>query len=71
QHDRVNYAATSSFLRVSPDQKTITLELTIDTEMAPVMQYFEIFLPRMLMSRHAAEVLDCAFHITINEVVVL
>lgn len=71
QHDRVNYAATSSFLRVDAAAKTITLELTIDTEMAPVMQYFEIFLPRMLMSRHAAELLDCQFHITINEVVVL
>ncbi|MDQ3043647.1 MAG: HD domain-containing protein [Chloroflexota bacterium] len=71
QHDRVNYAATSSFLRVAADAQTITLELAIDTEMAPVMQYFEIFLPRMLMSRHAAELLECAFHITINEVVVL
>lgn len=71
QHDRVNYAATSSFLRVMPDQKTITLELTIDTGMAPVMQYFEIFLPRMLMSRHAAELLGCAFHITMNDVVLL
>lgn len=71
QHDRVNYAATSSFLRVAPEAKTITLELTIDTAMAPVMQYFEIFLPRMLMSRHAAELLGCAFHITINQVVVL
>jgi uncharacterized protein len=71
QHDRVNYSATSSFLRVSPEGKTITLELTIDTEMAPVMQYFEIFLPRMLMSRHAAELLGCVFHITINQVVVL
>jgi metal-dependent HD superfamily phosphatase/phosphodiesterase len=71
QHDRVNYAATSSFLRVASDAKTITLELTIDTEMAPVMQYFEIFLPRMLMSRRAAELLDCVFHITINEVTVL
>jgi uncharacterized protein len=39
--------------------------------MAPVMQYFEIFLPRMLMSRRAAELLDCVFHITINEVTVL
>src|SRR5215211_3380557 len=71
QHDRVNYAATSSFLRVASEAKTITLELTIDTEMAPVMQYFEIFLPRMLMSRRAAELLDCVFHITINQVVVL
>lgn len=71
QHDRVNYAATSSFLRVDTAAKTITLELAIDTEMAPVMEYFEIFLPRMLMSRHAATLLDCVFHISINEVVVL
>jgi len=71
QHDRVNYAATSSFLRVDAAAKTITLELTIDTTIAPVMQYFEIFLPRMLMCRHAAELLGCSFHITINEVVVL
>ena len=71
QHDRVNYAATSSFLRVDSGAKTITLELQIDAEMAPVMQYFEIFLPRMLMSRRAAELLGCVFHITINEHVVL
>ncbi len=71
QHDRVNYAATSSFLRVDAGAKTVTLELTIDTAMAPVMEYFEIFLPRMLMSRHAAGLLGCAFHISINDVVVL
>lgn len=71
QHDQVNYAATSSFLRADAAAKTITLELTIDTEMAPVMQYFEIFLPRMLMSRRAAEHLDCVFHIVINDHVVL
>ena len=71
QHDRVNYAATSSFLRVDNEAKTITLELTIDTEIASVMEYFEIFLPRMLMSRHAATLLGCVFHISINEVVVL
>jgi uncharacterized protein len=71
QHDRVNYASTSSFLRVNPEDKTITLQLTIDPSIAPVMNYFEIFLPRMLMSRHAAEYLGCTFHIVINEVVVL
>jgi hypothetical protein len=71
QHDRVNFAATFSFLRVVPDAKTITLELTIDTSIAPVMNYFEIFLPRMLMSRRAAEHLGCEFHIVMNEVVVL
>jgi uncharacterized protein len=71
QHDRVNYAATSSRLRVDPDGKSITLELEIDTSIAPVMHYFEIFLPRMLMSRRAAEALGYAFHITINDVSVL
>ena len=71
QHDRVNFAATSSFLRVDPPAKTITLELSIDTSIAPVMEYFEIFLPRMLMSRQAATLLACAFHITINDTTVL
>ncbi|HET7095240.1 MAG TPA: HD domain-containing protein, partial [Thermomicrobiales bacterium] len=71
QHDRVNYAATSSFLRVDGAAKTITLELTIDTSIASLMQYFEIFLPRMLMCRRAAEMLGCEFHITMNDVVVL
>ncbi|MGI9252749.1 MAG: HD domain-containing protein [Thermomicrobiales bacterium] len=71
QHDRVNYAATSSFLRVDGEAKTITLQLTIDTAIAPVIEYFEIFLPRMLMCRHAATLLGCGFHITINDVAVL
>ncbi|MGI8475590.1 MAG: HD domain-containing protein [Thermomicrobiales bacterium] len=70
-HDRVNYAAHSSFLRVDELNKTITLELTIDTSVAQVMHYFEIFLPRMLMSRRAAEFLGCAFHINVNGVELL
>ncbi|MBX6341198.1 MAG: HD domain-containing protein [Thermomicrobiaceae bacterium] len=71
QHDRVNYAVESSFLRVDAANKTITLELTIDTSISQVMHYFEIFLPRMLMSRRAAEFLGCAFHIQINGVELL
>lgn len=70
-HDRVGYATTSSSLRVDPDSRTIALELEIDTGIAPVMQYFELFLPRMLMCRRAAELLDCTFRIIINDVVVL
>ncbi|HEV2066010.1 MAG TPA: HD domain-containing protein [Thermomicrobiales bacterium] len=70
-HDRVGYATTSSFLRVDAESHTIALELTIDTDIAPVMQYFELFLPRMLMCRRAAELLDCTFKIIINDVVVL
>lgn len=65
-HDRVNYAAEQSFLRVDSAAKTVTLELTIDTEISQVMEYFEIFLGRMQMCRKAAGVLDCKFKLTIN-----
>jgi uncharacterized protein len=70
-HDRVNYASQSSFLRVDELNRTITLELSIDTSVAQMMHYFEIFLPRMLMSRRASEFLGCDFHITINGVELL
>ena len=65
-HDRVNYAAEQSFLRVDSTARTITLELTIDTVISQVMEYFEIFLGRMQMCRLAAEVLDCRFKLLIN-----
>jgi uncharacterized protein len=65
-HDRVNYAVEQSFLRVDSEARTITLELTIDTEISHVMEYFEIFLGRMTMCRRAAETLDCRFGLTIN-----
>ncbi len=70
-HDRVNYAVESSFLRVDHEAKTTTLELTVDSEMSSVADYFEIFLPRMLQSKRAAEFLGCRFHIAINEHTVL
>jgi metal-dependent HD superfamily phosphatase/phosphodiesterase len=65
-HDRVNHAVEHSFLRVDPGARTLTLELTIDTELAGVMEYFEIFLSRMVMCRRAAEYLECQFKIEIN-----
>ncbi len=65
-HDRVNFAAEQSFLRVDSTAKTVTLELTIDTQISQVMEYFEIFLGRMQMCRRAAEVLDCRFKLMIN-----
>ena len=65
-HDRVNYAAEQSVLRVDSGARTITLELTIDTEISHVMEYFEIFLHRMIMCRRAAEKLDCQFKLRIN-----
>ena len=65
-HDRVNYAVQHSFLRVDEAARTITLELTIDTRLSHVMEYFEIFLPRMVMCRRAAKVLGCQFKLQIN-----
>lgn len=70
-HDQMNYATTSSFLRVNAEAQTITLELEIDTELASVMKYFELFLPRMQMCRRAANLLEQTFRITINDVAVL
>jgi metal-dependent HD superfamily phosphatase/phosphodiesterase len=65
-HDRVNFAAEQSFLRVDSTAKTVTLELTIDTQISQVMEYFEIFLGRMQMCRKAAEMLACRFKLMIN-----
>ncbi len=66
-HDRVNYAAQRSFVRVDAENKTITLELKVDTEISSVMEYFEIFMSRMLMTRRAVRFLGCEFVLTINE----
>ncbi len=65
-HDRVNYAAEDSRLNIDREAGTITLELTIDTAICPVMEYFEIFLNRMVMCRRAAEFLSCRFGLVIN-----
>jgi len=65
-HDRVNYAAKSSFLRVDPEKKTIALEIKIDTSVSQVMEYFEIFLSRMVVCRRAAEFLKMRFELEIN-----
>jgi len=65
-HDRVNFSARRSFLRVDGEARTLTLEIDIDTETSQVMEYFEIFLSRMQMCRVAAEVLESTFHLVIN-----
>lgn len=67
-HDRVNDAVTYSFLRVDAEAATITLELELDTQRSTVIEYFEIFLERMIMCRRAAATLGCTFRITANGV---
>jgi hypothetical protein len=66
-HDRVNYAAKRSFLRVDSETRLVMLEIDIDTSVSQVMEYFEIFLSRMQMCRKAAGVLDATFGLVINE----
>lgn len=66
-HDRVNYAAEQSEVILQPDQKTITLDLTINTDICAVIDYFEIFTGRMLLCRKAAEFLGLEFKLNIND----
>ena len=65
-HDRVNYSVTKSSLSIQDEAKEISLHLTIDNQISSVMDYFEIFLGRMLMCRKAAERLGLAFRLYIN-----
>lgn len=65
-HDRVNYAVDKSKIYVDTENKLAVLELHIDTDICPVMDYFEIFLIRMTMNRRAAEFLGLKFKLIIN-----
>ena len=65
-HDRVNYAVEKSVLKVDGPGRMITMDLMIDTDICPVMEYFEIFLSRMLLCRRAANFLNCEFALIIN-----
>lgn len=66
-HDRVNYAVVSSKIDINTESKEAILTLKIDVDICPIMDYFEIFLDRMTMSRKAAEYLGLTFRLTINE----
>ena len=65
-HDRVNYSVEMSRLTLDKEQRTVTLTLDIDTGVASVMSYFEIFLGRMVMCRKAADMLGLQFKLNIN-----
>ena len=66
-HDRVNYSVLSSALEINEERTVIKLALQIDTEISSVMDYFEIFLNRMILCRKAAEKLGLQFKLMINE----
>jgi len=66
-HDRVNYSVEDSALEICEDGKEVLLRLRIDTGISSLMDYFEIFLGRMLLCRKAADKLGMTFRLAINE----
>ena len=65
-HDRVNYSVKKSWLEISEDRTQIKLDLSVDTEFGSIMDYFEIFMQRMIFCRKAAEHLGLKFKLVIN-----
>lgn len=66
-HDRVNYSVQKSELRINEEKTSVSLKLSVDTKYGSVMDYFEIFMGRMLLCRKAAEKLNLQFKLTIND----
>lgn len=67
KHDKVNYAVTNSEFIINKEERKVTLNLTIDTKISPVLDYFEIFMERTMMSKHAAKYLGIWFELIIND----
>ena len=65
-HDRVNYAVTEANLKIDKEDRKVILDLTIDTKICPVLDYFEIFMDRTMMSKYAAKYLNIWFELIIN-----
>ena len=65
-HDRVNYAVTNANLELNSEERKVILNLTIDTKLCPVLDYFEIFMDRTMMSKYAAKYLKIWFELVIN-----
>lgn len=67
KHDKVNYAVTDAQVILNKQKRKIVLDIKIDTEICPVLDYFEIFIDRMIMSKHAAKYLKVWFELIIND----
>ena len=66
-HDRVNYSVKKSVLKINEEKTLVKLKLSVDTQYGSVMDYFEIFMGRMILCRKAAEKLGLQFKLIINE----
>lgn len=67
KHDKVNYAVTNADFKLNKEERKVTLDLTIDTKISPVLDYFEIFMDRTMMSKYAAKYLGIWFELIIND----
>ena len=65
-HDRVNYAVTDAKIEINENERKVILTLTIDTQICPVLDYFQIFMDRTMMSKYAAKCLNIWFELVIN-----
>lgn len=70
-HDRVNYAVTEAILDVNVEERKVTLRLDIDSNICPVLNYFQIFMDRTMMSKYAAKYLNVWFGLVINDIKLL
>ncbi|MDR3293483.1 MAG: HD domain-containing protein [Clostridiales bacterium] len=68
-HDRVNHAIKKNAVYINPEKKTISSRIYMNST-SSVMEYFEIYLPRIVMSEKAAKLLECIFKLYINDVLI-
>ena len=63
----MNYSVKKSALKINEDRTLVKLKLTVDTKFGSVMEFFEIFMQRMVLCRKGAERLGLQFKLIINE----
>ena len=68
KHDKVNYAVTNADFIMNTEERKVTLSLTVDRKICSVLDYFEIFLDRTMMSKYAAKFLNIWFELLINDI---
>ena len=66
KHDKVNYEVTNANFQILKEERKVILDFTIDTEISPVLDYFEIFMDRTMMSKYAAKYLGIWFELIMN-----
>lgn len=66
-NDRLNYTVSNADLIIDEENRKVRLDLTIDTKICPVLDYFEIFMDRAVMSKSAAKYLNIGFELVIND----